>query len=415
MWLPAQLTLEQCCELAELNHPTLRRFDRIRQTETLTLDNIVRDRLPRIAFSAQASVQSDVPSCPRGFESLSAAAGMPPPRGMARDQYQLAATVEQNLYDGGDRTARRKEAQTSAELSRQQLAVELRELRLRVSHLYFGILLLDKQLEIHRLHGALLADNVRKAERLLQRGVATENDLLLLRAEQLTVGSVEQSVRLRREGLLHLLAHFVGRSPASMSSPVRPPLPEEGILLRPAREERLFDLRRSAVEVRRSQLRGTIRPRIGVFAKGWYGYPGLNLFDDMFSRSWSLNGQIGIRLSWNLSALYTFRSSMRRLDVELSETEIERDRFRFERSARFLKESADVERCRLRLNDDDGIIALRRSVREHTERRLESGVVDFNALVQDLTREHQALAERAVHEIEYLSAIYQLRHTSEHE
>lgn len=413
--LNAQLTLEQCRTLAEQNHPLIRRNEWIRQTEAVTLDNIARDRLPRIVLSAKSTFQSDVPTLPSAFRSVVGATDGSALRGMARDQYQLAVNIEQDLYDGGNMAARREEARASAEAERQRVTVELHALRGRVDQLFFGLLLLDEQAEIHRLHHVLLTDHLRKAESLLQRGVVSESEVLMLRAERLAVGSAERAVRMRREGLSRVLSHFVGKTMSDPLVLVKPPAPANDIALSEAPEERLLLLRKNVVEARRSLLRAARRPRIGIFAQGWYGYPGLNLFDDMLSRSWSLNGMVGFKLTWNLSSLYNHRSAQARLDVSLRETDIERECFRFEREGRRLREQSEVEERRRRLADDEEIIALRREVRKHTERKMERGVVDLNALVQDLTLEHRALAERALHEIEYLSAIYQLRHTCSHE
>ena len=56
-----------------------------------------------------------------------------------------------------------------------------------------------------------------------------------------------------------------------------------------------------------------VRPRLSLFAQGYYGYPGLNTFEDMMEHRWTLNGIVGVRLSWNIGNFYTRRNDKNRL------------------------------------------------------------------------------------------------------
>ena len=39
------------------------------------------------------------------------------------------------------------------------------------------------------------------------------------------------------------------------------------------------------------------RPELSLFAQGYYGYPGYDMFGDMFDHDLSLNGIVGVKLS----------------------------------------------------------------------------------------------------------------------
>ncbi len=61
--------------------------------------------------------------------------------------------------------------------------------------------------------------------------------------------------------------------------------------------------------------------------------------------------------------------------------------------------------------EDDNIIALRTSVRQAAESKLEQGIIDVNNLLQEITRENQARIDRSSHEVEMLKNIYELKNT----
>ena len=56
----AELTLDECQQLARENYPLIRRYELLEQTEQLTLSNTKKGWLPQVSFNAQATYQSDV-------------------------------------------------------------------------------------------------------------------------------------------------------------------------------------------------------------------------------------------------------------------------------------------------------------------------------------------------------------------
>ena len=61
---PAQLTLAECYRMARANYPLIRQYGLIEKTQEYNLENAARGYLPQLAFSAQATYQSDVTRIP---------------------------------------------------------------------------------------------------------------------------------------------------------------------------------------------------------------------------------------------------------------------------------------------------------------------------------------------------------------
>ena len=61
--------------------------------------------------------------------------------------------------------------------------------------------------------------------------------------------------------------------------------------------------------------------------------------------------------------------------------------------------------------DDEEIITLRQNVRKAAESKLEHGIIDVNDLLKEINGENAARIGQAIHEIEMLKEIYDLKFT----
>ena len=183
-------------------------------------------------------------------------------------------------------------------------------------------------------------------------------------------------------------------------------LGEKGEMLRP--ELRLFDAQLRLADTQEKALDAALKPRLGVFAQGYYGYPGLNMFEDMMSRKWSLNGIIGARLTWNIGALYTRKNDKAKLQLQREVTESNRDVFLFNNNLEQIQQNENIARYQQLMADDEEIITLRSAVRKAAESKLSHGIIDVNDLVREINAENAARAQQSIHEIEMLKEMYDL-------
>ena len=149
-----------------------------------------------------------------------------------------------------------------------------------------------------------------------------------------------------------------------------------------------------------------------MFAQGYYGYPGYNMFDDMMRHRLSWNGMIGARLTWNIGALYTRKNDKARLQFQRETAEVSRDRFLFDNRLEQIGQQENIERYRKQVAEDDEIIALRSSIRKAAESKLAHGIIDVNDLLKEINNENVARVQQAMHEIEMLKEIYDLKFTT---
>lgn len=402
----AQTTLNDCQKWAAENYPLLKRYELLQATTDYTVANINKGWLPQLSAGAQATLQSDVMSLPDGLKSIMSQAGYNV-KGLKKDQYKVAIDVSQTIYDGGSIKAAKQAARAEGEAKARQNDVDMFAIRDRVNNLFFGILLAEDKLKLNSDLQQLLLDNCRKLKAMVKGGTATNADLDAVKAEYLNARQQQVELSSARNSYVRMLEIFTGRQ---IEQPLKRPeaaVPEDIGTQRP--ELSLFNAQARQLNARSAQLDAAIRPRLSLFAQGYYGYPGYNMFEDMFSHDWSLNGMIGMRLSWNISSLYTHKNEKRKLATAANEIENARDVFLFNNRLQTTQERMTVERYRRIMADDDEIIQLRTSVRQAAEAKLSHGIIDVNGLLQEITRENTARTQQSVHEIEMLKAIYELK------
>lgn len=398
-------SLEECRQAAEHNYPIIRQYDLIARTTELTVRNIQKAWFPQISVTAQGSYQNKVTAWPENLQGLFAQMGLQL-QGLSRDQYKVGIDVRQTLFDGGTIGSLREIARGEGAVQAAQTEVDLYKIGQRVHEMYFALLLLDEQLRLNADANALLRSNEQQLAAMLKSGTASAGDFENVKAERLSAEQQQTELLSQRQTLQRLLSLFCGIPVDSIHRPAVPNLPS-GENKRP--ELRLFDCRLQLTDAKEKALDAQLLPQLGLFAQGYYGNPGLNLFEDMMKRRWSWNGIAGLKLTWNLSALYTHRNEKSKLRVQRELIENARQQFLFNNRLDETQQSENVRRFRAIAQRNGEIIALRTAVRKAAESKLAHGIIDVNGLLREINKENAAKTQQAIHEIDMLKAMYDLK------
>ena len=405
----AQPSVERCKEMAREHYPLIRRYGLIEQSRDYTLSNAARAWLPQVTLSGQATLQSDVVSWPEEFESMLAMQGLDMP-GIRRDQYKVQIDVQQTLWDGGKSRTDRAIAEGEAAQERMSTEVDLYAVDSRVEDIYFGILLMQEQ---QRQIGEMmqrLQTNLDQVNALVENGMAMQADADAVEVQLLTQRQSLGQVEARLQSFRRILGLFIGEELGEVPLPM--PVAEEPVGYDSERPElQLMDAQMALLQAREQMVDVSLAPRVALFAQGYYGYPGLNMFENMVSHRWTLNGIVGVRMNWNISSLYTSKTSRRQLQNARDNVMLQREVFAFNSRLQAEQESAEVRRIREAIADDDRIVALRSRVREAAEVRLQEGMIDTHDLLGKISDETSAKIARSTHQIELVKAIYDLKHT----
>ena len=401
-------TLEECQQAAEKNYPVIKQYGLIAQTTELTVKNIQKGWLPQITASAQATYQSDVVSWPENMQRMYQQMGLDM-KGLTKDQYKIGVDLQQIIYDGGAIGSQRSIARQEGKVQKAQTEANLYQVRKRVNEMYFSLLLLDEQIRLNDDVKALLLSSEKKLAAMVKGGTAATSDFDNVKAERLSVTQQNESLKSQRQMLQRMLSVFCGIE----VSKLRKPAAVEATASANNRPElRLFDSQLKLSEVQERALDARLRPTLGLFAQGYYGYPGYNIFEDMMDRKWTLNGIVGIKMSWDLSAFYTHKNDRERLNMERKMAENAREVFLFNSRLDEIQHTEDVDRYQKMVQADEEIITLRTNVRKAAESKLAHGIIDVNSLLREINNENAAKAQQAIHEIDMLKEMYNLKYTN---
>ena len=404
-------TLEECQQAAEQNYPLIRQYGLIEKTTELTVANIQKGWLPQVSASAQATYQSDVTAWPDEMKSMMTGMGLDM-KGLKKDQYRVGIDLQQTIYDGGAISSQKAIAREQGKVQTAQNEVNIYYVRKRVNEMYFALLMLEEQIKLNRDLQELLSGNERKLASMVRNGTAAESDLQNVKAERMNVMQQATNLEGQKAMLQRMLSTFCGvevkevRKPALMAD-------GRGLMAENLRPElKVLDAQMGMINAQEKALDAALKPKLGVFAQGFYGYPGLNMFEDMLHHDWSLNGIVGARLTWNIGALYTRKNDKAKLQLQRDMTESNREVFLFNNNLDQIQQNENIARYKKLMADDEEIISLRQSVRKAAESKLSHGIIDVNDLVREINAENAARVQQSMHEIEMLKEIYDLQYVT---
>lgn len=407
--MSAQVTLEECIALAEENYPIISKYDLLEQTKEVNLSNINKGWLPQINLYGQGTVQNDTPSLPESLTNIINQTGTNI-AGLNEWQYRIGADISQNIWDGGTSKVHRKIERAEDAERQAAIDVQLYAVRERVEDLYFGILLMDAQIEQVKNMQLLLQSNLDKLRIMQSNGTAMQSDVDMVEAEYL--GTVQQLTQAESasQSYRNVLGLFMGKSIVGQKL-VKPEaiIPQD---LMPSRPElKYFEKQLQTNEARNASITANMMPKIGLFAQLYYGYTGFDYFENMMNRNPSFNILAGVKLSWNIGALYNKKNDRMKLKLSSDNINVERDIFLFNINLQSHSQLDHIDELKAVIKNNDRIVELRTNVRKAAESQLDNGVIDATALLTKLTDEKQARLTAAYHEIQLLQSIYELKYT----
>ena len=404
-------TLQECQQAAERNYPLIRQYGLIEQTTALTVENIGKAWLPQVTATAQATYQSDVPAWPEQMQTVYQQLGLNM-KGLRKDQYRVGIDVSQTVYDGGMISSQKEIAREQGKVQAAQNDVTLYSVRKRVNEMYFALLMLDKQIELNKDLQELLGGNERKLQSMVKGGTAAESDWMNVKVERLNAAQKGESLESQKRMLQNVLSAFCGIEVRNVTKPAASSVATTRSNAGERPEMQLFNAQLSLADAQEKALDAALKPRLGVFAQGYYGYPGYNMFEDMMSHKWSLNGMVGARLTWSIGALYTRKNDKAKIQMQRDITETNRETFIFNNNLEQIQQSEEIKRYRKLMEQDEEIITLRQSVRKAAESKLSHGIIDVNDLVREINQENAARLQLSMHETEMLKQIYDYKYTT---
>ena len=325
---------------------------------------------------------------------------------LPHDQYSLVGEISQTIWDGGTTGSQKDVAASGARVQKEQVEVSLYSINERVEKIFLGILLYDGQLQQNSILQKSLERNVRQAQACIESGTAYRSDLEMIEVNILNCEQQREELEKDRSTYVAMLEKLTGASLAGQTFVV--PDENAGWLMRDdiqRPELGLYDAQLQQQEAMVRQLNSKISPKFTLSLQGGVGRPGLNILKNTFQPYWTA----GVRMSWDIGALYTRKDEKRKLDAQIRKIESDRETFLFNTDLDAAQMRSSVDKARALLERDKKIIALRESIRSAGEEQYRNGVITMTDLMSRIDDEYNARVAESIHRIQLLMAIYDLR------
>lgn len=384
------LTLEECQTKARENYPMLKQRELIGKSTEYTLSNASKGFLPQIVVNGQATYQSDVTAIP---------ISMPGVTPLSKDQYRLYGEISQPLTDLINVSRQKDLIEANSKTEEQRLEVELYKIKERVNQLYFGILLIDAQIQQNALVKQDILAGMRKTSVAIENGVALKSSLAQLKAESLKVDQREIELKATRKGYADMLGLFINQAIDEFTI-LRRPLPQSVIFEIKRPELSLYDFQKRGLDIQSSMVNTRSIPHVNLFFQGGYGRPALNMLNNSFKTYYIT----GVRLNWNLSNFYTSGKEKELITLNQTTLDVQRETFLFNTNLQLTQQQTEVVKYEELIATDQEIISLRESVRETASDQLEFGTITATDYISYVIAEDQARQNELLHQIQMLLA-----------
>lgn len=399
----AQTTLDECIGWAYDNYPQIKEMSLIEMTKGIDLKNAAYAWLPHLNISGKATWQSEVVEMPMDIPEMDI--------NIPHDQYGLTAEFTQQIWDGGTSRSQKELAEAGAEVKKTQLETNLWSIRSRVQNVFLGIILIDKQLELNRLLRESLERSSEEVKSRMEAGVALPSDLDQVSVNILSCLQQRASLDADRKSYVKILGLLTGRDMTDVELAV----PQDAVNyvddgardfeMRP--EMAFYAAQLKQNEFQRRQLNTLISPKLNLSLQGGYGRPGMNMLSGDFSGYFVA----GLKLQWNIGALYTRGLDKRRVNADAQKIDLTRKSFILNSSVEAEQKNNAILKARDVLEKDSEIIGLRQRIRASGENQYREGTIKMNDYLSMLDEEYKAKANESMHEVQLMMAVYDMKNT----
>jgi outer membrane protein TolC len=396
----SSLTIDSCFAMAKRQYPLTKQYSLIEKTREYSIDNANKGYLPQFSISGQATYQSEVTQLPIELPNTTI-------EPLSKDQYKLYGEVTQPITDLFTMKDHKELIKANSQIDEQKLEVELYKLRERINNLFFGILLIDAQIQQTELLKKDVQIGIEKINVAIENGTALKSSANNLRAELLKVNQRVIEFKATRRAYVDMLSIFIGKPISDGTQFISPSSQTiSNSINRP--ELLVYDFQKKAFDLQNKLITAKNLPRFSLFLQGGFGRPALNVLSNEFAGYYIG----GLRLNWNLGNLYTYRKEKKIVALSQQGVEIQRDVFLFNTNVTIKQQNSEITKMQELIATDNEIVILRESIKNETRQQLEFGTATTNDYMIAVNAQDQAQQNLLLRHIQLLLAHYNYQLTT---
>ncbi len=384
------LTLSECYALVTKNYPIAKQISLLQQKSTYEIEVLNNGKLPKIDLNAQATYQSEVIGFPAAIPGV-----MP----LKKDQYRTTLDVNQLIYNGGmiAVTTKLKEAQTKTQ--QQQIEVSLYQLKSRINHYYFSILLLQEKKALLLSKNELLLSKVKEVQSGVKFGAILPASELILEAEILKIKQQLTEIHFEKIKMFDNLSELTFTKIHWETTIIQPQFNATSTTaVRP--EITFFELQNQQLEYSKIALAQSVLPKINAFGQAGYGNPGLNMLDNSFQPFFV----VGVKANWNVLDWGKNKTDQKVLDISKEIISSEKETFELNNKIQMQEIENEIKKTEQLLQTDTDVIRVREKIATSSNAQMKNGVITTSEYLVEITNLFEAKNVLKTHEIQLAAA-----------
>jgi len=394
-----QLSIDSCQAKARRNYPIIQQFSLIDQTTEFTISNANKAFLPQLSFNIIGGVVD-------GFPSFDA-----PGSESSTSSMQLISVVQLNqaIWDGGITKANKEMINANSEIERAEVEVALYQIRERVDNLFFGMLLIDAQIEQQAIYLETLQRNTKRIEIAVKNGTAYKSDLDEMKVELLHAEERILELEYNKKAYAEVLAVMIGEPLPKTQALERPEVTVvdlESNINRP--ELSMFASQKAMIDAQAGLNRSSLYPRIGVLGFGTFLNPGINFGASEIDRILVA----GLSVSWDVSGLYRNGNNKKLEELGLMKIQNQEETFLFNTNLQIDQTQMELQKYQHLIEKSTEVLEIKARIKKAYEVKYENGISTMTEMLDKTNEENLASQKLILQEIQYLQKVYQYKYKS---
>lgn len=391
-----QISLEYCQIEAKKNYPLVKKYDLIEQSKEYSLSNANSMYYPQLSITAIAGMVDGMPEINLpGQESTS-------------NDYNLISMIQvnQNIWDGGITSSNKDIIKAESAIESADLDISFNKLEERVNNIYFGILLINENINLLKIYQDNLNRNLKNINTAVENGTAYKSDIDEVEVQLLKNDQKETELKFNRKAYLDMLSVLIGKTINDNEVFEMPESDNSIISLAIKRPElSLFKNQQKLVQAKYDMSQTSLSPKIGLMGIGIFIEPGINFATSEITRL--MVG--GLNLSWEIGGLYKSSNNNQLTQIGLEKVNSIQETFLFNTKIELGQSEREIEKIKILIEKDVEIVRLKESIKNSYEVKYKNGVSTMSELLNKINDENLAKQDKALHKIQYLMASYKYK------
>lgn len=338
--------------------------------------------------------------------------GMPeinlPGQESTSNDYNLISMIQvnQNIWDGGITSSNKDIIKAESAIESADLDISFNKLEERVNNIYFGILLINKNINLLKIYQDNLNRNLKNINTAVENGTAYRSDIDEVEVQLLKNDQKETELKFNRKAYLDMLSVLIGKIIDDNEVFEMPESDDSVISLAIKRPElSLFKNQMKLVQAKYDMSQTSLYPKIGLMGIGIFIEPGINFATSEITRL--MVG--GLNLSWEIGGLYKSSNNNELTQIGLEKVNSIQETFLFNTKMELGQSEREIEKIKILIEKDVEIVRLKESIKNSYEIKYKNGVSTMSELLNRINDENLAKQDKALHEIQYLMASYKYK------